>query len=376
MFRIPLFLAFAWLLIACNPADFAPYLPPVPPTVAVVTPTPIATEIPILTPTPDAELAFLDKPPDTLRVLSYNINWDSIFPREQGGNHALRSYERVDEFRRIVKTIDPDVVCLQEINPNRKPQQVSDLLQEALAETGDEDTWQAIGRRDSFIVSRFDVMTEGYELVTPNFPLELAQAAALVNLPDEQYDRDMYVLCAHFKASGGYYDIILRQRQADVIMRQIGDANTSGDNLDLPPDTPMLIMGDFNIYDTDPAYHLVTLLTGDVVDEERYGPDVIPDWDGTDLADALPSHNGLGDETYTWRDDSGPFNPGPLDRIIYTDSALAIENAFVFDTTLLSSDALDALGLQAEDVILDSETGEWDHLPLVVDFRLIDRRGD
>ncbi len=131
-----------------------------------------------------------------------------------------------------------------------------------------------------------------------------------------------------------------------------------------------MVLGDFNIYDTDPAEHLTTLLTGDIDNEDQYGPDVQPDWDGTSLADAYPSHNGLGVDFYTWRNDDGASNPGALDRIIFSDSALAVTNAFVLNTALLSSSALAAAGLHADDVVLNPATGYYDHLPLVVDFEI------
>ena len=49
---------------------------------------------------------------------------------------------------------------------------------------------------------------------------------------------------------------------------------------------------------------------------------------------------------------------------------LVVENAFVQNTMLLSDEALAALGLQADDVLLDARSGYYDHLPLVVDFVL------
>ena len=66
---------------------------------------------------------------------------------------------------------------------------------------------------------------------------------------------------------------------------------------------------------------LNTLVTGDIADEETFGPDTRIDWDGTDLADARPSHNALEREYYTWRNDDLPFAPSALDRILYVNSA-------------------------------------------------------
>ena len=380
-------LALAALLAACLPPTpdsptqapastgtptAAPSATVTPPPTAAATSKPADTPTPEPSPTPLASnLDFLDRPgPASLRVMSYNINWDSIFPPDDPQNHDLRSASYGAAFRRIVAAVRPDVLCLQEINPARDPAHVSALLEETLAPDGQQD-WTAASTRDSVIAARFPVRAEGAGLVVPPFPQELAQPAALVDLPDDVYGAlDLYVICAHFKAGGNVYDRLLRQRQADVIMRQVGDALTPGGNLDLPEDTPLVILGDFNIYTTEAAEHLNTLLTGDIDHEDQYGPDVQPDWDGTALADALPSHNGLGADFYTWRDDGSPLPPGSLDRILFSDSVLAVQNAFVLNPTLLTEDALAAAGLEADDVLLAPAEGYYDHLPLVVDFEL------
>ena len=78
------------------------------------------------------------------------------------------------------------------------------------------------------------------------------------------------------------------------------------------------------------------------------------------------------DENYTWRKNTELFVPGVLDRIIYSDSVLNVENAFVLHTMTLSDDALSALGLQIDDVLLDVRSGYYDHHPLVVDFVISD----
>jgi endonuclease/exonuclease/phosphatase family metal-dependent hydrolase len=318
------------------------------------------------------ELQFLTKPEHTsLRVLSYNINWDSIFPANDPENHDFRSADRVDSFRRIVHAVQPDIVCLQEINPARDPDEVGNIIEVAEDSSNDSD-WQTTGARDSVIATRFNLLQDSYKLVMPAFPSELAQAGALVDLPDASFgDENIYVICSHFKSGGSSSDILMRQRQADSIVSFVRDATTSGGEIDLPEETGLIIMGDLNTYDTDPAQHLTTLLTGNIDNEDRYGPDIHPDWDATDLSDALPSHNGSGDEQYTWREDSGPFAPGILDHILYSDSVLRLDNAFVLNTTVLSDKALAAAGLQAEDVLLDPANGYFDHLPLITDFSLI-----
>jgi endonuclease/exonuclease/phosphatase family metal-dependent hydrolase len=220
------------------------------------------------------------------------------------------------------------------------------------------------------IAARFDLTLKTEVLVHGGSITDFGHAVALVDLPDLEYGEDMYLICAHFQAGGGQANIQSRQEHADAIIGWIGDVRTPGGEIDLPQGTPIVVLGDFNVYDTDPAHHLTTLLSGNIENEDRYGQDAAPDWDDTDLADALPRHNGAGEESYTWRDDTQDFNPGALDRILYTDSVVQVEHAFVLNTTIMTKGELEAAGLQAGDVMLDPETGRYDHLPLVVDVSL------
>lgn len=345
------------------PASATPSPPP--------TPTPRPTLVPSPTPTRSAYTDFLQRPSDqSIRVMSYNVNWDSIFPEDDPLNHDLREFSRRQAFRRVLQAVQPDVICLQEINYLRSTQELSAYL-EAILEAAPGEDWQVANERDNVIATRFGLQEAGYRLVTSIYPLELRQAAALIDLPDPQYGTtDLYVICAHFKAGGTRSDILLRTRQADVIVANLRDLKTPGGELDLPVNTPIVILGDFNIYETDPALHARTLLRGDIYNESTYGEDLQPDWDDTALADAEPSHNGLGDEFYTWRTESPAFPWGRLDRIFYTDSVLVLENSFILNSMLLSDEALEQLGLQAGDVVLDVASGYWDHLPLVADFEL------
>ncbi len=334
------------------------------------TPFPTATKEPKATRNPDllSDGEFLEFPEaNSLRIMNYNINWDSIFPDDDKQNMSYRDINREEEFSRLVLAIQPDIICLQEVNARRDPQQVSDMLTEI---TGNPN-WVAVNERDSLIATRFSFI-EGYSFDFGQYPPELPQAIAMVDIPNDRFgEKDIFATCSHFKAAGNTGDIKLRQRQADILINRIGDAMTEGGVIDLPLNTPILMMGDYNIYDTDPAYHLVTLLTGDIIDEDRYGSDIHPDWDGTDLADVYPSINNQGKKFFTWKDAGSPYNPGALDRIIYTDSVLLVLNSFTLDTTKLTDEALDKYGLEFGDVLFASELGNYDHLPMVVDIELI-----
>jgi endonuclease/exonuclease/phosphatase family metal-dependent hydrolase len=250
---------------------------------------------------PPADGFLQKRSPQHIRLMSFNVGWDSIFPDDDPLNDPWRSDSTGEAFIRILQAVQPDVLCLQEINPARDPMQVSRILDAALPLDGGR-AWQAHSGVDNVIAARFSLSMQ--------------------------------------------------------------------DAADLPAATPFILLGDFNVYDTDPAHHLTTLLEGDIVNEARYGADFAPDWDGTPLADALPSHNAAGEVFYTWRDDTQEFNPGVLDRILYADSVLAVEHAFVLNTMMMAPDELEAASLQAADVALDPAAGRYDHLPLVVDLSL------
>ncbi len=303
--------------------------------------------------------------PTDVRLLDFNVNWDSIFPDNDPQNHPFREYNKRAEFIRIVTAMAPDIVCLQEINDARNPQQIASLLDQ-IVPIGGGQVWKAHKGSDNVIASKYPLSL----LRTDTVPTtNRGQAMALIDLPDDVYATDLYLMNAHFKASGGNSNIQRRQQHADAIVNWIRDIRAPGGLITLAAGTPVMVLGDLNAYDTDPAYHVTTLVTGDIVDESTYGADLPPDWDNTSMTDALPIHNGAGSATYTWRDDTGGFNPGALDRVIYSDSAMSIGNRFVLDTTTMTALQLSVAGLQADDVALDAGVGLFDHYPIVVDLR-------
>jgi len=317
---------------------------------------------------PSVGIEFLEKAsPEDIRVMSFNVGWDSIFADDDPQNDALRQDSSGAAFTRMLKAVQPDILCLQEINPVRDPQQVGSILDRALPLDHGQG-WQTHSGQDNVIATRFELTMETDQLAHVGSIVDFGHAMALVDLPDTEYAHDLYLICAHFPALGGEANVRARQAHADAIIAWIRDAKTPGGAIDLPVGTPIVVLGDLNVYDTDPAHHLTTLLSGDIENEAQYGQDVAPDWDGTGLADALPHHNGTGQEVYTWRDDTQEFNPGVLDRILYTDSVISIQNAAVLNTTMMTREELQTVGLEVGDVTLDLETGRYDHLPLFADL--------
>ncbi|MCA9255748.1 MAG: hypothetical protein KDA33_08910, partial [Phycisphaerales bacterium] len=94
---------------------------------------------------------FIEKQaPSDVRLLDFNVNWDSIFPDDDPQNHSFRDYNKRAEFIRIVTAMAPDIVCLQEINDARDPQQIATLLDQ-IVPIGDGEVWKAHNGSDNVI---------------------------------------------------------------------------------------------------------------------------------------------------------------------------------------------------------------------------------
>ena len=299
--------------------------------------------------------------------MSWNVKVNSIFPPD-GVRH--------ESFARIVRAIDPDVIGLQEI---MKPDVASELTQlmNRYVPLEDGQSWQVHTVADNALISRHPMRQRSGELVVaypypklglPDF--HYGYASALIDLPERLGVADLYVVAMHNKSGAGRENVHLRQMQSDSIvrwmrkLRDLGRANAISDN------TPVVILGDMNVVPRASMRFFETLLSGDIVDEQTFGPDFRIDWDGTDMADARPSHNGNERDYYTWRNDDLPFAPSALDRIIYTDSVMSVRQRFVLNKMTMSAQQLTDLGLRNSDVLYGGNASYYDHLPLVTDFAL------
>jgi endonuclease/exonuclease/phosphatase family metal-dependent hydrolase len=299
---------------------------------------------------------FIDREqPTDLRVMSYNIWQDSIF--------ADTNATRAAKFARVVQALQPDILNLQEIYDHSAAQTAS-LLDSILPLTGGA-TWYAHQSFDNILVSKYPLtMTETDTIPEPS---STSVALAVVDLPNELFDTDFYFMNSHFKCCGttGSSEDLQRQRQADALVNWMRDARSPGEYVNLPAGTPMAVVGDLNIVGSQQP--LNSLISGNIINEETYGSDSPPDWDGTILGDAHPLHNGSGPDDYTWHDGTSAFPDNRLDYVLYTDSVVDVANHFVLNTVAMTSAERTAAGLQTYDVMLNPS--DWDHLPVVVDFR-------
>lgn len=302
-----------------------------------------------------------------VRVMSWNVKVNSIFPPD-GDRH--------ESFERIVRAINPDVIGLQEV---MRPDLVVELTQlmNRYVPLEDGKSWQVHTVADNALISRYPMRQKSGELAVP-YPIPEGElpdfhygyASALVDLPEKFGGADLYAIAMHNKSGAGRENVQLRQIQSDSIVRWMRNLRDSDQANAIPDNTPVVILGDMNVVPSASLQPFETLLSGDIADEETFGPDFRIDWDGSDMADARPSHNAKDRSYYTWRNDDLPFAPSALDRIIFTDSVMSVRQRFVLNTMTMSAEELADLGLQKSDVLYGGNASYYDHLPLVTDFAL------
>jgi endonuclease/exonuclease/phosphatase family metal-dependent hydrolase len=312
---------------------------------------------------------FLDRPVGSAaRLVTYNVNWDSIFDRVNP--------ERAAGFARVAGAIDPDIWAFQEVGSNTQgvPSSTTAELKTLLDTVQPTaDGWHVWKAGSLAIASRWPLSKTGSD-ISPAGDTVRPKITALVDLPDNAFPTDLYVLNAHYRCCSGTGNDQFRQKDSDAIINWIGQAKTPGGNVELPLNTAMTVLGDFNI--VGGLQPLDTLLTGEIQDTGRYGPSQPPDWDGTPSALLDARHNALpSGPLWTWRDDNSIFLPGRLDFITYTDSVMSPVHSFVLNTAIMTTEELLATGLQPFDALLNGDTGRFDHLPIVMDFVVVPEPG-
>jgi len=273
--------------------------------------------------------------PGDLRILSYNVLFDSPWAPEQE-----------PRFGRQLRAAAPDVVCFQEIYERSIDESIALVARWVDPPPGAE--WTGVRHEDNHLVTWMPIL-DSWPVGGNLFAL--VDTTEFVGAPS-------LIFNAHYRCCSADEE---RQEEADATIAFIRNARAPGEGaLDLPPDAPVFITGDLNLVGR--ARQLETLLTGDILDEETFGSDAAPDADGTSLADLFPRQTHA-DMTYTWRNDFSGFWPGKLDYIIYSDALLSVSRAFSIFTPNMPPETLAAHALEEDDSLAS------DHLPIVADFR-------
>ena len=278
------------------------------------------------------------KDPKHLRILAYNV--------ERGG---LGNAFRLPYFERMVKALDPDLIGFTEVQSS--PQDVKSLMDAWIPINGG---WHTAANGDNMIASRYPITFSGEV-----YPGDTRSNGALINLPDAAFLSDLLFITAHPSCCA---NDAARQDQIDKIAAFVLDAKSPGGSVTVPNETPIAIVGDFNLVGW--RQQLKTLLFGEIQDVNTYGPGGRLDWDGSVMEDASCLHT----ETplnYTWWNPNSAFSPGRLDYIFYSGSVMEEMNSYTLDTYEMPAATLTQHGLTRNDTEAAS-----DHLPLVADFKL------
>ena len=266
------------------------------------------------------------------RILSYNVLQDQIF---QNG--------LFDEYQRIFEATQPDIIAFQEIYDNSSTQ-AKNLVESFLPSDPGENWYHDKVGSDIILVSRHPILFEDWVDGNGAFVLDIdGQEVVLFNVHFPCCDNDAQ-----------------REDEIDALLAYMRDLQNGNGEYDLDEDTPMIIVGDYNLVGR--GSQLESLLTGNIKNNPAYGPDFSPDWGNGPLTDLRPLVNNT-NLSYTWYNPFGSFTAGRLDFVLYTSSSLYLNNSFVLDTRQLNQGQLFLNNLG------ETDTGDAsDHLPVISDW--------
>ncbi|MEE9294909.1 MAG: hypothetical protein V3W34_08120 [Phycisphaerae bacterium] len=284
---------------------------------------------------PDTPIPLERQQPGDMRIITYNVLNDS--PWSSGLEPS---------FGAQFAAVSPDILNFQEIR-NHSVQDTIDLVA-TWVPLADGETWEGAGNNDVQTISRFPIQD--------SWPVD-GNMAVLIDTGSVLQGSKLLIINVHLPCCSNDAG---RRAEVDRILSFIREAKTPGGSLELDADTPIIITGDTNF--VGQVQQLTSVLTGDIINESLHGPDFVPDWDGSDLANLI-SRQTEKRMAYTWRRDSSTFAPGQLDYFIYTDSVLEVGNHYLLYTPEMSEEVLQAHNL------LSSYSLASDHLLVCADFR-------
>ena len=275
---------------------------------------------------------------DDIRIVTYNT-WNDGFLDE----------ERQPHFKRIIQALDPDVIALQE---HWDWDEIDDIIQSWFPDEPWHASWT---HRDMVVLSRFSIIDDA-SLISSGRTM-----GALLDT-EEELGKNLLIVNSHLSCCASNED---RQQQVDEFLSVWREwiSNENGP-FNLEDETPFVHVGDFNFVGY--RQQVETIRIGDIVDENEYGEDFLPDWDNTAVVDLFSrhTHKRMG---YTWRSDGSSFNPGKLDYIFYSDATIDTGRHFTLNTLAMEEATLMEYGLEWDDTQEAS-----DHLPRVFDITLND----
>lgn len=283
-----------------------------------------------------------------IRVMTFNVKEDGI-----------KSAVRQDAIARLIRSIDADIVALQEMV------QTTDVELESYfsgLSDGHPQTWHARkfladdSLYNQILISRFPIL---FDVDIRGSARGKFNGAVVLGLGPPRNEKVLVVAlnppCCDADER--------RQVEVDSIMATLREFMKNPVEWGGHVNMPIILMGDSDFVGDPRQLH--TILSGDISDELRFGEDFAPDWDGSRLTDSAALHT-HSRHRFTYIDAEQAYLPGLLDYVIYADSALSLEKSFVVFTPEMPNEYLKISGLKKTDSTVAS-----DHLPVVADFQLI-----
>jgi len=284
-----------------------------------------------------AEYELLNNKNNDFRIMSYNVLRDDIFESN-----------KASAYQRIISNINADIMCFQEIYDHDGEDLLIHLNSTGAIDT-DKDQWYASkDGRDLITLSKYPI----------KFHRELEGNSFVVIDKDGQ---DVIIFNCHLPCCDNDFG---RQDEIDVLLFYLRRSMEGTSDYPILSNTPYMILGDMNFVGF--ASQVNSLKTGDISNNNTYGPDFEMDWDGSELTDLAPRTTGTS-SSFTWYNPNGSFSAGRLDYLLYTDAVLETNNNYVLNTTQLSESELQENGFNANDVLIAS-----DHFPIVSDFKFLE----
>ncbi len=277
--------------------------------------------------------------PNQLRLMTWNVLQD-----------GLLDVVRKPSFQRVLAATNPDIITFNECW-DMTAAQAKSFMNTAIP-LGNGQNWNTVKLESGNITATRYPILENWNIY-PGHRL----MASLIDLPDDQFEKNILVINGHLRCCSANSD---RQLEADAFAKFMLDTKSPGGLIDLPENTPFILSGDMNLVGASQQY--TTLTTGDIQNTNIYGNGAPLDWDGTDLLDVLALQT---DQrmAYTWHETGSQYPPSRLDFHICSNSVLEVKKAFTLQTDLMSQARLTTFGLQKNDNTIAS-----DHLPKVTDF--------
>ncbi len=255
-----------------------------------------------------------NKHSEAIRVVSWNVFLDAAFKSSN-----------LEETRRILTALQPDIVMFQEIY-NTSTQTVLNFFRDNLQiRPGYE--WVAARQHDCITVSRYPVLDSWS---SDNNVVSRHQTADLIG-------RDLLIANAHLPCCDYGEEGRVREsaNMLDVLETILND----------PVEAPqaLIIGGDLNSGGIAPE---LLMLSNDLIPLEM----------------ASPRHLYWHDQ-YTWGSEGSYWGSSRLDFLLFDAESIFRDKAFILDTDTLTPEALQEMRLEAADTFVS------DHLPLVFDIR-------